>query len=350
MSFRVWLSIATAILLIAILYLSRHELVRAWELMGQVNLWVLLLLIPGQILVYYANGEMIFSYLRGKGNIKDVSRGELIRVALEGNFVNHVLPSGGVSGVSYLSWRLKHLGVPVGRATMAQVVRYVVGFVAFAVLLLVALIAVTVDGELNRWIILASSSLFGSIIVTIVAVIFLLSSKRRTVIFGDWLYRTFNLVTRRVTFGRKRKLIGQDIIEGFLDDMHHDYVALRHEKELLKKPFIWGLIFTLTDAALFMITFWALGQFFNPAPILIAYGVAAMAGFFVLTPGGAGAYEAIMVALLAFAGIPGGVAIAGVLLTRVILLLGTIIFGYVFYQHALTKYGSKRRAAKAERQ
>lgn len=349
MSFRVWLSIVTAVLLVVILYLSRHELVRAWELLGQVNLWILLLLVPGQILVYYANGEMIFSYLRGKGNIKDVSHGELIRVALEGNFVNHVLPSGGVSGVSYLTWRLKHLGVPPGRATMAQVVRYAVGFVAFALCLLIALIAVTVDGELNRWIILASAALFGGIIVTLVAAVFLLSSKRRTDIFGDWIYRFLNMVTRRVTFGRKRKLIASDVIEKFLDDMHRDYVALRHEKELLKKPFLWGIVYTLADAALFMIAFWALGQFFNPAPILIAYGVAAMAGFFVLTPGGAGAYEAIMVALLAFAGVPGGVAIAGVLLTRVILLLGTIIFGYVFYQHALAKYGGKRRDAQTER-
>ena len=255
MSFRVWLSVITAILLIVILYVSRHELVRAWELLGQVNLWILLLLIPGQILVYYANGEMIFSYLRDKGNIKNVSRPELIRVALEGNFVNHILPSGGVSGVSYLTWRLKHLGVPPGRATMAQVVRYAVGFVAFAVLLLIALFAVTVDGELNRWIILASASLFTGIIITVLAIVFLLSSKRRTDIFSDWIYRSLNLVVRRVTFGRKRKLIAKEVIEKFLDDMHRDYLALKHEKDLLKKPFLWGIVFTLADAALFMISF-----------------------------------------------------------------------------------------------
>jgi uncharacterized protein (TIRG00374 family) len=93
---------------------------------------------------------------------------------------------------------------------------------------------------------------------------------------------------------------------------------------------------------LFLITFWALGVPVNPAPILIAYGVAALAGFFVITPGGAGAYEAIMVGFLALAGLSQGTAIAGTLLTRVILLLGTIVLGYVFYQLAIVKYGRNK--------
>lgn len=342
MSFRAWLSIVTAILLAVILFLSRHELVRAWELLGQVNLWILALMIPLQILVYYAGGEMIFSYLRGKGQIQKAKKHELVRLALEGNFVNHILPSGGVSGVSYLTWRLGHYGVTPGKATMAQAVRHAVGFIAFAALLLVSLIAVTIDGNLNRWIILTSATLFGLITFAVVTLVYVLSNKRRIDKFAFWLYKTINGVVRRVTFGRKRNVVKQKAIEEFLDDMHHDFLELRHDKKLLRKPFLWGLVYNIGDAGLFMIAFWALGEIFNPAPILIAYGVASLAGFFVLTPGGAGAYEAIMVTFLAFAGIAGGVAIAGILLARVVILLGTIGFGYVFYQHALNTYGGKQ--------
>lgn len=322
---------------------------RAWELLGQVNLWILLLLIPLQIVVYYAGGEMIFSYLRQKGQMKKTSRFELVRIAFEGNFVNHVLPSGGVSGVSYLTWRLGYLDVPPGRATMAQVVRHASSFAAYALILLVALFAVTVDGTLNRWIILTSAALFGGIVTTIMLAMYLLSSRRRIEIFGDWVYKFINLVVRRVTFGRRRKLIREDVIESFLDDMYRDYRELRQDKKLLITPFIWGLVYTLADAGLFMVTFWALGELFNPAPILIAYGVASLTGFFVLTPGGAGAYEAVMVTFLAFAGVAGGVAIAGILLTRIILLLGTILFGYVFYQHALSTYGDVKHGSKTHR-
>lgn len=349
MTFRAWLSLVTVILLAVILFASRHELVRAWELLSQVNVWILLLMVPMQVLVYYAGGEMIFSYLRGKGQILHTKKRELVRIALEGNFVNHVLPSGGISGVSYLTWRLGSLDVPPGRATMAQVVRHAAGFFAFGVLLLVSLFAVTIDGTLNRWIILASASIFGLMILLILLGVYLLSSKRRIDRFASWIYRFLNLVTRRVTFGRKRKLLREDVIIDFLNDMHRDYIELRHDKKILKMPFLWGILYTLGDAGLFMIAFWALGEVFNPAPVLIAYGVATLVGFFVLTPGGAGAYEAVMVTFLAFAGIAGGVAIAGILLARVVILVGTIALGYVFYQHALTTYGADGRGPKIQR-
>ena len=63
---------------------------------GQVNVWILLLLIPLQILCYYAAGAMIFSYLKEKYDIT-ISGAQTAQMALELNFVNHILPSGGVS-------------------------------------------------------------------------------------------------------------------------------------------------------------------------------------------------------------------------------------------------------------
>lgn len=350
MSVRTWLSVITVVLLAAILYLSRHELYAAWQLLGQVNLWILALMLPAMVLVMYAGGEMIFSYLRDKHQIDKISKTELIKISFEGNFVNHVLPSGGISGVSYLTWRLSQLGVSPGRATMAQVVRHASTFMAFALLLLFALFAVTLDGELNRWIILTSAALFGLITGGLIACVYLLSSKRRMDKFAVWSYKALNYITRKVTFGKKRKLVKQEVIIEFLEDMHHDFNELRHDKKLLVKPFLWGLIFNVADAGLFMIAFWSLGEVFNPAPILIAYGVASLVGFVVATPGGAGVYEAIMVTVLAFAGISGGVAIAGILLARVIILVITILFGYVFYQQALNKYGGPDRDTKTQRQ
>ncbi len=350
MSFRAWLSLLTVVILAVIVFASRKELVLAWELLGRVDLWILSLMIPMQILIYYAGGEMIFSYLRSKGQLKKVKRYQLVRIALEGNFVNHVLPSGGVSGVSYLTWRLGLYGIPYGRATMAQVVRHAAGFAAYAALLLIALFAVTVDGTLNRWIILASAMIFGSIVVAFVAIVYLLNSKRRVDVFASWLYRAINVVVRRATFGKKRKWLREKVIVTFLEEMHSDFLELKRDKKLLIQPMIWGIIYTLGDAGLFMIAFWALGEVFNPAPILISYGVATVAGLFVLTPGGAGAYEAVMVTFLSFAGIASGVAIAGTLLARVVILLGTVVFGYVFYQHALNAYGGKDGRAKIQRQ
>lgn len=341
MSLRGWLSIVTFVFIALIVYAARHEIAHAWTLLGQVNLWILALLLPGQILVYYAAGEMVFSYLRSKGSIHHLNGLTLGRMALEMNFVNHVLPSAGVSGVSYMNWRLKKRGIPLSRATMAQVVRFAMGFVAFIVLLIISVIAVTIDQGVNRWVILVSAVLVGAMTTAILLGVFLLSSKSRVGVFSGWLTHNINRVVRVVSFGKYPAVLERTQVTKFFDDLHRDYLALRHDRKILIKPFLWGLVFTIGDVALFMITFWALGVVVNPAVILIAYGLAALAGFFMVTPGGAGAYEAIMVSFLAVAGVSGGVAIAGILLTRVILLLGTIIFGYVFYQHALIKYGKR---------
>ena len=86
MSFRAWLSVVTFVLIGVIIFFSREDLLHAWNLLGSVNLWILALLIPAQILVYYAGGEMIFSYLRDKGKMKDVPHTQTIQIALEGNF------------------------------------------------------------------------------------------------------------------------------------------------------------------------------------------------------------------------------------------------------------------------
>jgi uncharacterized protein (TIRG00374 family) len=342
MSFRAWLSTITLVFIAIIIFFSRHELVHAWKLLEQVDIWILLLLIPGQLLVYYAGGEMMFSYLRAKKSIDHISPLGLARMSLEMNFVNHVLPSGGVSGVSYMGWRLGGYGVSPGRSTMAQVVRYSMGFASFIALLLVAVLIVTIDGGINRWIILVSSILASGMLGVIITGMFVMSSTKRMAWFAGWITRTTNTIVRKITFGRKESVISHERVSEFFEDLHKDYLALRADKRVLIKPFLWGLLFNAADVTLFLITFWALGAPVNPAPILIAYGVASVAGFFVVTPGGAGAYEAIMVAFLAVAGLSQGIAIAGIVLTRVILLIGTIGLGYLFYQHAIMKYGKKR--------
>src|SRR5690606_13109572 len=111
-------------------------IVEAWGLIGQVNLWILAWLIPVQFASYYATGGMIFSYLRKKGDLKDMSHWSTTRLALELNFVNHILPSGGAAGFSYLAWVLKKHKVSVARSTMAQIVRFVLTFASFTLLLI----------------------------------------------------------------------------------------------------------------------------------------------------------------------------------------------------------------------
>ena len=85
----------------------------------------------------------------------------------------------------------------------------------------------------------------------------------------------------------------------------------------------------------------SLGYEVSPAILFVAFGVSSLASAVSATPGGAGVYEAIMIAFLASSNVPADVAIAGTLLARVTLVLGTILFGYIFYQLTVLKYGKR---------
>lgn len=336
-SFKTWLSLITLALVVVILYAARNELVRAWHLLGQVNPWVLLVLLPTQVLSYYAAGAMVFSYLKEKFYL-NVPPAEAAKIALELNFVNHILPSAGVSGASYMTWRLGKLGVNPGRATLAQVVRFAATFAAFLVLLLIAVVAITLDNGLERIPILVASGLASVIIIGTLLTVYVIQSKPR-------LHRTAAFITRHVNATWKsvmrqpKPLLKQEAVNTFFEDLHGDYCELSRDPSVLKKPFLWGIVFVISEVSLFWITFWALGTPINPAPLLIAYGLAGFAGSFFFTPGGVGGYEALMVAFLAASGIDKGAVIAATLLSRAILMLLTIVSGYYFYQHALNKYG-----------
>lgn len=84
------MSILTLLVLAIIIFLSRAELVKAWGLFLRADTLLLLLLIPFQIIVYFAGGEMIFVYLRDKKLIGHISRLEQTRISLELNLVNHI--------------------------------------------------------------------------------------------------------------------------------------------------------------------------------------------------------------------------------------------------------------------
>ena len=342
---RTILSVVTILVLGAIVYMSRHELQKAWELFGQADALLLLLLVPFQIVVYFSGGEMIFSYLRDKRDIHHVSRFEQTRISLELNLVNHIFPSGGVSGISYATWRMHKLGVSTSRSTFAQVVRYVTGFLALVCLLVLSVVFLAFDGHVNRYIVASSFVLVLVVVALTFGIVYVFSSKPRMRATAANITRCVNRTVRLATLGRKRRLLKFENVEQFFAEMQSDFQDMWNRPRLLAKPFLWGIVYTLFDAGMFFLAFLALGTPINPAILMVGYGVASLASVVAFTPGGAGVYELIMIFFLSMAGARSDAAIAGIVLTRVILLAGTILFGYIFYQHALIKYGKPHDTA-----
>ena len=341
MSFRSWATIVTIILLALVVFFGWHQITQAFGLLGSVNLWILAIMIPLQFFSYYSVGGMIFSYLRSKGNLENTSRWTMARMALELNFVNHILPSGGVAGFSYLGWVLHRHGVSSGRSTMAQIVRFVLSFASFLGLLIIACIFLAFDNKINKTIVIASGSLIVLAVIGVASLVYLIGTHKRLLALSGWITKISNKIISKFTRGKKHNVVKLLVIEKFFTEVHQDYLEIKRETKILKRPFIWSIVFNLSDLALILIAFLALGYWVNPAVLLIAFGVSATAGLLSATPGGAGVYEAIMIAFLVSAGVPAEIAIAGTLLARVALIVGTILFGYIFYQLTISKYGKR---------
>lgn len=341
LSFRGWVTVITLVLLTIVMIAAWPEIIKAWELMGQVDIWILLLLIPVQFISYYATGGIMFSYLRAKGNLEDMSHWSTTRLALELNFVNHILPSGGAAGFSYLAWVLKKHKVSAARSTMAQLIRFVMTFLSFVVLLVAAMIVLAFKHQINSVTVIVGLALVVAAVGAAWGGVWLVKSRDRMQRFSAWISHTANRIISFVTRGRKTDVVSHETVLEFFEGLHDDYLAIRRERKILIKPFLWAIFANALDVTLIWIAFWALGFPLDAAVLFIGFGLASIVAAVAVTPGGAGVYEAIMVAFLAASGVTPGVAIAGTLLARVVLLAGTILFGYVFYQLTILKYGKR---------
>ena len=341
LSFRGWLTVVTMVLLAIVIIAAWPQIAKAWGLLARVDLGILLLLIPIQLASYYATGGMIFSYLRAKGNIKDMGHWSMTRLALELNFVNHILPSGGAAGFSYLAWVLNRHKVSVSRSTMAQIVRFALTFISFVLLLVVAMIILIFNHQIDRTIVIVGSSLVVVAITGTLLGIWLIKDLARMRKFSAWLTKTANRFIHWITRGKKSDIVKSEALLEFFDGLHDDYLAIRRDRRILFVPFVWAIVANILDVALIWVAFDSLGYPVDPALLFVAFGIASIAGAVSVTPGGTGVYEAVMVAFLAASNVPAEIAIAGTLLARVTLLSGTILFGYLFYQLTILKYGKQ---------
>jgi len=346
-SFRFWISAATVILVGLAVWAAHEQIFEAFRALGRVNLWVLAIIVPLQLVDFWVTGETLFSYLRARGDLRGVHPFTAMRMSLEFNFANHMLPSGGAAGIAYTSWKLGMLGVSGSRSTVAQLVRFAVTFVTFAAMLVVALVILIVEGKATEGVI------WPAVVVGVVAVgavvggAVLLSRERlmRRVVVG--ITKAINWVTRLVV---RRNVLDVEQAMGFAEGLHTEFVEIAADKRPLLAPLLWSIVINIVESSMFWVAMAAFGYFADPALVFIAYGLATIMSLIVVTPNGAGAYELVMIGYLVAGGAPSSIVIAAVVLARVILLFGNILFGWAFYQHTIVTAGRRGQAAPAELQ
>lgn len=337
MKWKLWLNIITFAALALIIWAARHDIVKVFEHLKDLNLLILLLMLPAQLLVYATLAKLFFHFFRATG--AEVPFKSLVAPMIELNFVNHIFPSGGVSGFSYLTLRLKPFGISTAKSTLAQLARFAFMFLGFIALLLVALVMLAVEGRTSSVMVLAVSAVTFTMLFTTTILVFVIGSESRIAAFTGALTRFLNHVIH--LFRRKHpETISISRVQRTFLELHEDYALLRSDPAKMKKMILWSFLANVAELILLYIAFMAHGAFPNVGAVIVAYVIANLAGFFAILPGGIGLYEPLMTAVLISGGVDPALALSATLVYRVISLLLSLISGYALYQRAIHRYGT----------
>ena len=333
-SFRTILSILTIFLVAYVVYQNWPDILETLNHLQETNVFVLLLLIPEQLFMYYACGQIFFSYLRNRKNVQKFSDGEILRISTELNFVNHAIPAGGVGGLAFLTYRLMPYNVSAGQASFLYLFRYAVTTVinyAQALVAIVILLIFNLIPSDAMWIIPVSLFMNMGVFFFLWLVVYIASSEKRIEFFSRTVSKLMNVAVRFFTFGHKKQLMRYDKISSYFADIHESVKIAKENKRYLKKPAIWGLIYSFCEIATYWIVAISLGR-----PELLPFimvGEAIGSVFDGIVP--YGLYELGMAGVMIALGVDFPTATIITVMTRVITLVFTIASGAWPYYKAI---------------
>ncbi|MBQ6461457.1 flippase-like domain-containing protein [Candidatus Saccharibacteria bacterium] len=325
-SFRTILSVATVILVGYVVYKNWPDIVDTFYHLDDANLFVLLLLIPEQLFMYYACGQIFFSYLKNCKDVEKFSKKEILKISTELNFVNHAVPAGGLGGLAYLTYRLHPFGVSVGQASFLYIFRYAVTTVinyAQALVAIIVLLALNLIPDEAKWIIPVSLLMNLGVFIGLSLIVYIASSKKRIEFFSKIVAKILNFFVRVFTFGRKKTLTRYIKVSSYFDDIYESVKIAKNDKKLLKKPLLWGLAYSFFEIATYWIVAISLGR-----PELLPFilvGEAIGSVFDGIVP--YGLYELGMAGVMIALGVDFPTATIVTVMTRVFTLLFTIATG-----------------------
>ena len=329
-SFRTFLSIATLILVGYVVYQNWPDMVETFYHLGETNIFVLLLLIPEQLFMYFACGQIFFSYLKHSKNVKKFSSKEILTISTELNFVNHAVPAGGLGGLAYLTYRLRPFNVTAGQSGFLYVFRYAVTTVINYFQALVAIVILLsfnlIPGD-AMWVIPVSLVMNFGVFIGLALIVYVASSKKRISFFSKLVAKVPNVLVGAISFGHKKNVVSSEKINHYFNDIHESVVIAKKNKKYLKQPLIWGFIYSFFEVATYWIVAISLGR-----PELLPYilvGEAIGSVFDGIVP--YGLYELGMAGVMIALGVDFPTATIVTVMTRVLTLILTIVTGTVPY-------------------
>ncbi len=246
-------------------------------------------------------------------------------ITISGLAVSHVLSAGGVGGwvITYnalMKYKVPH-GIIFVAIAAQQFFNYIVLWLFFA-MAMVYLIVTRGGGSIIGYL-LGISLIVGILAITS---------------YGAYLYKHPEQLHRRAhgaarlaNRALRREVLHEHHIDGWIENLLIGMHRMTRRRGEVNATLLLACVFWLFDMACLWCTFQAFGVDLNIGYLLVGYVVAYSVGTLAPTPGGLGAIEGIMIALYVSFGVPSAVAVAVVLVYRIINFWLPIAPGFVAY-------------------
>lgn len=329
-------NIVTLVALVVLAFAIRDQFTMTLKNLLRVNAWALLLMIPAQFLNYDAQARLYKSLFTVVGNKLSYKR--LLVSSLELNFVNHVFPSGGVTGISYWGIRMKGEDITPAKATAVHLQKLVLLFLSFEVLIVLSVVALALQGAMSSIILLIAGSLITIVVILTAGFGFIIGSKKRIAGFFAYMSVVLNQLIHKFR-PKSPETINIERVRGLFEELHENYMVMRHDWRRLRRPFFWALMANFWEVMTLYVVYIAFGEWVNIGAVILAYAVANFAGLISVLPGGVGVYEGLMTLTLAATGVPSRISLPVTVMYRVLNTLLQVPIGYYFYHRNLARAG-----------
>lgn len=284
---------------------QRHAL----DLLREASLPLLLAAVAVEVvsLLFYS---MLFRRLLGLLRYP-LGLGLALRINLAGLAAAHLFSAGGMGGAAVTYRVLQKRGMPHSRVLIAVIFQNAFAYSVLFALFGFGLVALLLRGQANDF----------AVVIATLFLLFLLVLAG----YGFWLLNHPTALRRRARQvagwlnQRSRRIdISPAQLDEWLDGVVQGWRLLRHDGRRHIRTLGFACGYWAFDILCFLLVILAFYQWASIPYVLIAYGVANVVGTFSPTPGGLGAVEGVMIALLAGFGLASSAAVAVVLVYRLI--------------------------------
>lgn len=328
-----WLVTLALVGFAILLFSSRALLVETWDVIQSAKLSLVLLLPMIQIVNYFFIGgyyRTMFGFFETK-----ISFQRSWGVVASLNFVNQILPSGGLSGITYLAYGFR-TNLAIGKTTMIQTGRYLFSFASYVLIgpFALALLFAGHNGnsvsEIAHKVANDSYALitFGLFMALIIGAFAFFHSPNAAQKLAEFARKLINKVAGVFT---KKEVLAKKTTKKLVDDFHDGITFFKQQKMEILKPYVFMLLSVAMELSIVLVSLRAVGADVTFSVAFASFMAANIVGVISIIPGDVGVHEAVMVAMLVAFGAQAPEALSAVLLYRVFNKVIFLPIGFYFY-------------------